>query len=53
MRSCGLGVRISAVSKNEDGFAVVTDQGEFRGTLAGGRDRRAFDPENGIERVRL
>ncbi|QWG11753.1 NAD(P)/FAD-dependent oxidoreductase [Bradyrhizobium sediminis] len=26
-----LGVRISAVSKGEDGFAVVTDQGEFRG----------------------
>ena len=25
------GVRISAVSKAEDGFAVVTDQGEFRG----------------------
>jgi predicted Rossmann fold flavoprotein len=25
-----LGVRISAVSKTEDGFAVVTDQGEFR-----------------------
>ena len=24
-----LGVRISAVSKSEDGFAVVTDQGEF------------------------
>src|SRR6202166_1668237 len=26
-----LGVRISAVSKGEDGFVVVTDQGEFRG----------------------
>jgi predicted Rossmann fold flavoprotein len=26
-----LGVRISAVSKDESGFAVVTDQGEFRG----------------------
>jgi predicted Rossmann fold flavoprotein len=25
------GVRISAISKTEDGFAVVTDQGEFRG----------------------
>ena len=25
-----LGVRVSAVSKGEDGFAVVTDQGEFR-----------------------
>jgi predicted Rossmann fold flavoprotein len=25
-----LGVRISAVAKNESGFAVVTDQGEFR-----------------------
>jgi predicted Rossmann fold flavoprotein len=25
-----LGVRISAVSKNENGFVVVTDQGEFR-----------------------
>ena len=25
-----LGVRISAVSKSEDGFVVVTDQGEFR-----------------------
>jgi predicted Rossmann fold flavoprotein len=25
-----LGVRISAVSKNESGFAVVSDQGEFR-----------------------
>jgi predicted Rossmann fold flavoprotein len=25
------GVRISAVSKNESGFVVVTDQGEFRG----------------------
>jgi predicted Rossmann fold flavoprotein len=25
-----LGVRISAVAKNEGGFAVVTDQGEFR-----------------------
>lgn len=25
-----LGVRISAVSKGEDGFVVVTDQGEFR-----------------------
>ena len=26
-----LGVRVSAVSKNESGFAVVTDQGEFYG----------------------
>lgn len=26
-----LGVRISAVSKDESGFVVVTDQGEFRG----------------------
>src|SRR4029077_12440056 len=26
-----LGVRISAVAKNESDFAVVTDQGEFRG----------------------
>jgi predicted Rossmann fold flavoprotein len=26
-----LGVRISAVAKNESGFVVVTDQGEFRG----------------------
>jgi predicted Rossmann fold flavoprotein len=26
-----LGVRISAVSRNEGGFVVVTDQGEFRG----------------------
>jgi predicted Rossmann fold flavoprotein len=26
-----LGVRISAVSKSEDGFVVTTDQGEFRG----------------------
>jgi predicted Rossmann fold flavoprotein len=26
-----LGARISAVSKDESGFAVVTDQGEFRG----------------------
>jgi predicted Rossmann fold flavoprotein len=26
-----LGVRISAVSKHADGFAVTTDQGEFRG----------------------
>jgi predicted Rossmann fold flavoprotein len=26
-----LGVRISAVSKNESGFVVVSDQGEFRG----------------------
>ncbi len=25
-----LGVRISALSKHESGFAVVTDQGEFR-----------------------
>jgi predicted Rossmann fold flavoprotein len=27
------GVRISAISKTEDGFAVVTDQGEFRGKV--------------------
>jgi predicted Rossmann fold flavoprotein len=26
-----LGVRISAVSRNESGFIIVTDQGEFRG----------------------
>jgi predicted Rossmann fold flavoprotein len=26
-----LGVRVSAIAKSEDGFAVTTDQGEFRG----------------------
>jgi predicted Rossmann fold flavoprotein len=26
-----LGVRIAAIAKNEDGFVVTTDQGEFRG----------------------
>ena len=48
-----LGVRISAISKAENGFVVVTDQGEFRGRVAGGRDRRSVDSENGIERIRL
>jgi len=30
MRNLRLGVRTSAISKGENGFAVVTDQGEFR-----------------------
>ena len=39
-------MRISAVTKTGDGFAVATDQGEFRGA-AGDRDRRSVDPEMG------
>ncbi len=48
-----LGVGILGVTKNDSGFVVATDQGEYRVSVAGGRHRRAVDPENGRQCLRL
>ena len=48
-----LGVRISGISGSENGFVVVTDQGEFRARSLVVCHRRPFNSKNGIERVRL
>ena len=48
-----LGVRISAVSKSEGGFVVVTDQGEFRCRSLVVATGGPVDSQNGIKRFRL
>ena len=52
-RNCGWACASRRSRRTRMALRSSTDQGEFRAQVAGGRDRRSVDPENGIERLRL